>query len=83
MYQKFKVKKWVRNFSYLYKWKVGRYEFNKTNSVNLVLIFRDDYTQITKKVQDYHSFSELSLKEIISELDKLSNNSKPILYLKK
>ena len=36
-----------------------------------------------KKVQDYHSFSELSLKEIISELDKLSNNSKPYSVSKK
>lgn len=36
-----------------------------------------------KEVQDYHSFSELSLKEIISELDKLSNNSKPYSVSKK
>ena len=36
-----------------------------------------------KEVQDNHRFSELSLKEIISELDKLSNNSNPYSVSKK
>ena len=35
------------------------------------------------EVQDNHSFSELSLIEIISELDKLSNNSNPYTVSKK